>query len=96
MLKRLVHSRRGRGGGFSLRKPPREIRFLDILEASEFERSLRPCAFGWGECDDNQPCPLHDTWTELKETFVRWASEKTLADASMWHFTMRLQTPHTG
>ena len=76
----LVRSQKGHGGGFVLRKPKREIHYLDILVASGYEPHPNRCVFGWGECDSELPCPLHDSWVDLNDAFKEWAVKKTLSD----------------
>ena len=75
----LVHSKRGHGGGFSLIRPAREITFLQVLNATDLFIEAERCAFGLGDCDHMNPCPLHNAWTELKTTMWTWASKTTLA-----------------
>ena len=78
----LVDSQRGRGGGFVLTRKPSEIRFADILEAVDYHADQGRCAFGFGRCSEHDPCPLHNSWSELQTAFNTWASSHTLADAS--------------
>lgn len=74
----LVHSQKGHRGGFRLSRPPTAIRFLDILVASGYNPEPDRCAFGWGECDAVNPCPLHPVWSELNNSFLDWAGRTTL------------------
>ncbi len=76
----LVTSQKGHGGGFALGKPKKEIHYLDILVASGYEPHPNRCVFGWGECNYEAPCPLHDSWVGLNEAFKEWAMKKTLVD----------------
>ena len=84
VLRRLVaagilEARKGPGGGFLLARAPRKIRLLDVLEATD--TSLPDAgAFGWGKCDAKHPCPLHGTYSELKDAVSTWASRTTLED----------------
>jgi Rrf2 family protein len=80
VLASLLVSQKGQGGGFVLARPPREIRFIDILAAVDSYPSEGRCAFGWGTCNEANPCPLHETWTALNEAIRDWASNTTLAD----------------
>jgi Rrf2 family transcriptional regulator, iron-sulfur cluster assembly transcription factor len=78
---KLVISQKGHGGGFVLAKAPSKIRFSDIMLASGYKSSHpKRCVFGWGVCDSNVPCPLHDSWSELNNDFKKWALKKTLND----------------
>jgi Rrf2 family protein len=76
----LVSSQRGHHGGFRLAKSPEDVRFVDILEAVDYRGEPERCAFGWGACDSEYPCPLHEAWSELNLTFLEWANSNTLAD----------------
>jgi Rrf2 family iron-sulfur cluster assembly transcriptional regulator len=78
----LVDSQRGRGGGFVLTRPPSGIRFADILDAVDYSAEQGRCAFGFGQCNDRAPCPLHASWSELQQGFNQWASTHTLAGAA--------------
>jgi len=78
----LVGSQRGRGGGFHLMRAPATIRFAEILDAIDYRSDHGRCAFGFGQCSEHLPCPLHDTWRRLQGSFDMWAQEHTLADAT--------------
>lgn len=79
VVARLVDSRRGRGGGFSLARPADEIRFIEILEAMDYNAHERACAFGFTKCNPERPCPLHPAWSDLTCSFEDWATRTTLA-----------------
>ena len=76
----LLTSQKGHHGGFALAREPEEIRFLDVLRAVDFEPTADHCLFGWENCDENNPCPLHPEWAALKERIEAWARTRTLAD----------------
>jgi len=79
VVARLVRAKRGHGGGFSLLKPPRQIRLMDILRATDLELDSG-CAFGFAACDPSNPCSLHPLWSKLQEALQTWAGQGTLAD----------------
>jgi Rrf2 family cysteine metabolism transcriptional repressor len=63
----MVRSTRGTGGGFSLAKPPSQIRLDQIIQVTE--GSLAPA-----ECVDNPEayprvahCAVYDVWAEVKK-----------------------------
>ncbi len=76
----LLTSQKGHHGGFALAREPGEIRFVDVLRAVDFEPAADHCLFGWENCDENNPCPLHPEWADLKAQIEEWASTRTLAD----------------
>lgn len=82
VLAGLLESRKGRGGGFVLSKPPERICFGDVLQAVDAYPQRDRCAFGWGACDPSRPCPLHASWGPMSETFRQWASTSTFAGFS--------------
>jgi Rrf2 family iron-sulfur cluster assembly transcriptional regulator len=84
ILRRLVlagvlTSQKGQGGGFNLSRAPEEIPFADILAAVDVYPSSDRCAFGWGNCNASNPCPLHEPWSLLSEAVRDWAANTTLA-----------------
>jgi Rrf2 family protein len=56
----LVDGTRGPGGGYWLKKEPKDISLLDIV--AEFERTDNEimCPFGPNWCGHGEPCPMHD------------------------------------
>ncbi|MDP3939479.1 MAG: Rrf2 family transcriptional regulator [Deltaproteobacteria bacterium] len=80
VLAGILESRKGRGGGFTLIRPPGEITFRDVLSAVDAYPDKDGCAFGWGSCDQRNPCPLHDAWSQMSEGFRDWAATSNFAD----------------
>jgi Rrf2 family protein len=76
----VLTSQKGHHGGFALARDPAEIRFIDVLRAVDFEPAADHCLFGWENCDDENPCPLHPDWGVIKRSIEEWASSRTLAD----------------
>jgi Rrf2 family iron-sulfur cluster assembly transcriptional regulator len=74
----LVIGRKGHGGGFSLARPPRSITLADVLAATDVTTDTGQCAFGWGDCDPDDPCSLHPAWSHLQEVLDDWAGGTTL------------------
>lgn len=77
----LLDAQKGHNGGFILSRPASEIRFIDVLRAVEFEPSANHCLFGLGNCNAQNPCPLHFEWAVLKEQIEHWARSHSLADS---------------
>ena len=75
----LVVSKKGHRGGFQLARPSKDIALLDIFYATKGPNFIEFCVFGWETCDAAHPCPLHNSWANLKRRFLQWAEVTTLA-----------------
>lgn len=69
----------GTRGGQVLAHDPYEIQLSDIVFAIEGNDYLDRCLLGFPECNDDNPCMLHDRWIKLK----------TEIDAFLYHNTLR-------
>lgn len=59
----LVHSQRGRHGGYELARPPEQITVAEIVEAMEGPIALTDCSGGSkGPCSIEDVCPARETW----------------------------------
>lgn len=80
----ILHSQRGRSGGFRLAREPREIRLQNIVETQERLDRARHCILGQSECSDHDVCPLHDWWSQTSEKFFAMLETTTLADMALY------------
>lgn len=64
----LVSGQPGPGGGYTLAKPAKKIRLIDIVQLFEQTDTPTLCPFGSGWCGHGDPCPLHDRIAEMIET----------------------------
>lgn len=76
----IAEGRKGHGGGFRLSRAPADISLREILKACSFDLDQRRCVFGWSQCDDQKPCPLHPSWRSLRGAIESWATQTTLAE----------------
>ncbi len=60
----LVHGRRGRGGGYTLRCDPKRTTLLDVVNVIDPLRRITACPLG-RESHRNQLCPLHSRLDEV-------------------------------
>ena len=82
VLAELLVSQKGPGGGFALARPAVEIPFIDILNAVDVFATDGRCAFGWGNCEQLSPCPLHNAWSRLSQHLQNWANDTNLAEVA--------------
>ncbi len=62
----LVTGSPGPGGGYRLARPPAEISLKDVVELFERE-SAGMCPYGPGWCGVKEPCPLHNSISEINQ-----------------------------
>lgn len=83
MLQRagLAEARAGRQGGYRLRRPPQEISFLQVVEASEGVLHSQRCVMSGGPCHWQQTvCAAHPMLDEARRALTTVLDRRTLAD----------------
>ena len=75
---KLLHSSRGRAGGFSLRPDAEQSSLLDIILLTEGARVDRECLLGLKACKDETACPLHREWKPVKKEILASLNSVTL------------------
>jgi Rrf2 family protein len=78
---KIVSSKKGKAGGFSLAKDPKKIKLIDIVDAIDGLGVFDSCVLGFPNCNVDNPCPLHDKWGEL-----RTKAYEMLTDENLDHF----------
>src|SRR5438309_7152375 len=58
----LVRSTRGAHGGYTLARPPRDISFLEVIEAVEGPVQLNVCLDHKDRCDVSAGCTMYHVW----------------------------------
>jgi Rrf2 family protein len=76
----LLTSKRGRGGGVALTRPPPRIALYDIVVAIDGDELFEECVLGLPGCGEAEPCPLHDRWTTQREQMKELFQDTTLAE----------------
>lgn len=73
----LLEGRRGRGGGFRLKKDPKELTVLDVVEAVDPVERIQACPLGLkqhGRC----LCPLHAGLNAASDSLRRTLASQRL------------------
>ncbi len=79
---KIIDTRRGLNGGVYLLKKPEEIRLIDIVYAIDGSDFFEKCFLGIPGCGHIEPCPFHETWSNMREDIRTWLEETTIKDAS--------------
>jgi Rrf2 family protein len=76
----LLESQKGKGGGFRLARSPETISLYDVIEPIEHVSRWNGCFLGRPRCSDEAPCPVHKRWGKLRDAYLRFLRETTVAD----------------
>lgn len=74
---RAVH---GPGGGVELARSPQEMCPWDVVAALEPVDEYDRCLLGLGECNEEQPCPLHKFWAPTRSVILNHLQNKNLQE----------------
>ena len=75
----ILLSAKGRGGGFALRQPPKDIVLRQIVEAIDGRSRMKRCFLGFGSCRLESNCPLHGKCDKLRNQIDGLLDNTTLA-----------------
>lgn len=80
----LLSSKRGVGGGYTLRKDPAAITVGEVIRTLDGPLALVPCAIeGQGEqctCPDRTRCPVRLIMTEVRRDLAAMLEERTIEE----------------
>ena len=76
----VVHSTRGKRGGFRLDRDPALIPLYDIVAPFERFAERGRCILGRPVCSDQTACAAHERWKHVSETAAAFFRETSLAD----------------
>ena len=81
----VLRSFKGRGGGFVLARPAREIYLWEVAEAVDGPGFGEECILGLETCSAENPCQLHTQWSRFKlemlEVFRQQSIEEVMQKA---------------
>ncbi len=78
--RRLIRSFKGLRGGYELAQPADRLTLKMIVEATDNTDRIASCVLGLPACGDENACPLHETWKELRSKMSAMLEQNTLAD----------------
>lgn len=78
--RRLIRSFKGLRGGYELAQPAQELTLDMVLHANGSMNRFGRCILGLPQCSDDNACPLHERWRELRSGLVEMLEKSTLAD----------------
>ena len=76
----MINSVRGAGGGYMLKRQPKHITLLEIIETMEGPMSIVSCVTCPHKCKRANNCVAREVWSELNEKIKRDFESLTLQD----------------
>lgn len=76
----ILLSRRGKGGGFTLARPPQEISLKNIIDLVEGKMGLVACLHAVKQCTRAERCQISPFWNEVQQFMEALTGSITVAD----------------
>jgi len=76
----LLTSYKGPGGGFALAMPAEKMTLLQVVQAIDGLEFAQNCVMGFPECSDSNPCPLHQSWANIRANLVQMLARETIGE----------------
>jgi Rrf2 family protein len=94
----LVHSQKGKGGGYFLRRNPADITFGEVIRALDGPLAAVPCVSQTAymkcvECVDEPTCGVRLAMKEVRDATARILDHTTLADVNARVARKRRKSP---
>ncbi len=70
----------GNGGGYRLRKKPKDVSLLQIIKAVDGKSTFEKCILGSAKCNCRRPCLLHGAWEESKKGLLENLASRRLSE----------------
>ncbi len=75
---RFLKSQKGIYGGFYFDSEGKDLSLKDIIVSIQGDALFHGCGFGLKHCDEDNPCPLHETYAPIREAIDRLVTEETI------------------
>jgi Rrf2 family protein len=80
---KLLMSMKGRGGGFFFDPKAPDLSLHKVIVVMEGDHVFTGCGFGLKNCDEKNPCPLHDQYIKVRQVFYEIATKETIQSLSL-------------
>lgn len=76
----LVHSERGKQGGYRLNQDASRISLFEVVQAVDDWNKYTQCMMGFGHCNEENPCAFHDLWKPIREELIQLFTKTTVEE----------------
>lgn len=73
-----IESIKGKGGGFFFNQNKSDLPLKELIIATEGGKIFSDCGFGLQKCDDNNHCPLHESYAPIREALNTMYSTESI------------------
>jgi Rrf2 family protein len=89
-----IDATRGSGGGYRLRRDPKEIRLIEVVELFDRPSRTPHCFLSCQrECSDTDSCAAHARWREVRQAFEGFLKLTTVAEIAETNHNSRSVSP---
>jgi len=79
---KLLDSMKGRGGGFFFNDNHSNLTLYDVIHVIEGDAYFHKCGFGLKQCNNDNPCPLHNQYKVVRDGFYGIVKTETVKSLS--------------
>ncbi len=73
-----IESVKGKNGGFFFDKNKPELTLKEVIYSIEGDNTYSRCGLGLSTCDDTCQCPIHDSFSEIRDATDSLISKETI------------------
>ncbi len=77
---KLIGSKKGKYGGFYKTDASMNTKIIKIIEVIDGLDIFSKCLFGFPNCSNEEPCPVHSFWGEIRDKLFLMFNELSLED----------------
>ncbi len=75
-----IDSQKGINGGFFFDTEKEGLTLKRVIVSIEGDKLFKGCGFGLKHCDENNPCPLHNDYAQIRDAMNKLVSEQTIQE----------------
>ncbi len=73
-----IESSKGKNGGYSFNPEKPDLTLKEIILSIEGDSLFTGCGFGLKQCDEQNPCPLHNSYSPIRKALNKLVNEETI------------------